>query len=587
MPMRCFSLKLVIPFIAFSFMTERQLEAFTEQEYKKRIYAHLMISDQRSAVEEAEKALLEYPESKPLQLAYIQALSEKGDQTEAMQQWSAASTKFEEEKQNRRMLELLAWGILNKGESSNQLNVRFNAMLGAAFTQDAKAIPILLRQMRNSNALLRSIAVKLATSFGDASLKDEITRLLKEEKVWYVRLDVIQAVGKLHMHEFKDELKEIIGNPRTLVEEKAAAIVSLVSMYDMIEREELLSLVQSDRAGLRQLAAEVITHLNLIQELDLLLPLLRDSSSDVRILALNALALMRIERIGSVRISELVEPNLTNISAEVAITAAYVLLLHDENKGSQYLYPWLKSQNPQWRRLSSAALAASGKYGLKLAIKEFIETEDPYVKVNLALGLIGQRTQVKMACDAIHKTFSREKNTLWMWDSQSNPLFRSLAPSRVKHIEHIPHYPAVVDQLAKLDLLSILSILHYPDAQMAVREFLQTRTWGVTGAAAATLLQEGDEEDLAAVRGLLTDPDEKIRVQAAMILAIIGSDPSAVKVLQEAYSHVDREMKVHILEALAHIGDPNCIPFLLDVLKEPFQVLHVVSASALIQCLYH
>ncbi len=174
-----------------------------------------------------------------------------------------------------------------------------------------------------------------------------------------------------------------------------------------------------------------------------------------------------------------------------------------------------------------------------------------------------------------------------MWDVGGNPLFRSLAPSRVKHIEHIPHYPVVVDQLVRLDLLSVLSIQRYPNTQAAVKEFLLTRTWGVTGAAAATLLQEGDDEGLAAVRELLKDPEEKVRVQAAMILAMVGSDPSAVDVLQEAYGQVDREMKVHILEALAHIGDPRSIPFLAQILKEPFQVLRVVAASALIQCLYH
>jgi HEAT repeat protein len=558
-----------------------------EDEFKKRIYAHLMISDRLSAVEEAEKALREYPQSKALQLAYIQALSEKGDEMEAMAQWVETSIEFEEEKNNRRILEILAWGVLNKGESSAQLNIRLNSMLGAAFTRDAKAIPIILGQLRASNALLRSIAVKLAIAFGDAPLKDEIARLLKEEKVWYVRLEVIQAVGLLRLHELKAELKEIIGNPRTLVEEKASAIVALVSMYDHIEREELLSLVQSDRAGLRQLAVGVITHLNMTEELDLLLPLLRDASSDVRISAMNTLALMRAEKIGLVSVSELLEENLNNTSPEVAITASYVLLLLNEREGSRHLSKWLNSENPEWRRLASAALSVSGKYGLKLALKEFRETTDPYVKINLAIGLLGQRIQVKMACDTIHKVFSQEKNTLWMWDSRSNPLFRSLAPSRVKHIEHIPHYPAVIDQLVRLDLLSILSIVRYPNAQMAVREFLQTRAWGVTGAAAATLLQEGDEEDLAAVRELLSDPDEKIRVQAAMILAIVGSDPSAVKILQEAYPHVDREMKVHILEALAHIGDPSSIPFLLNILKEPFQVLRVVSASALIQCLYH
>jgi HEAT repeat protein len=578
---------LLTALIVFSSMASNVLAMVSEEEYRKRIYAHLMISDRLSAVQEAEKALREYPESKSVQLAYIGALSEKGDETEAMEQWIETAIKFEEEKDNRRMLELLAWGVLNKGESSSQLNIRLNSMIGAAFTRDAKAVPILLGQMRTSNALLRSIAVKLAISFGDAPLKDEIIHMLKTEKVWYVRLDVIRAVGALRLLELKIDLKEIIGNPRTLVEEKAAAIIALVSMYDSIDREELVGLVQSDRAGLRQLAAEVIAHLNMNEELDLLLPLLHDASLDVRISALNALALMRAEKIGSVSVSELLEDNLHNTSPEVAITASYVLLLLNEKEGSRYLSQWLKSENPEWRRLSSGALCSSGKYGLKLILKEFKETKDPYVKINLAMGLIGQRIQVNAACDAIHKVLSQEKNTLWMWDSRNNPLFRSLAPSRVKHIEHIPHYPVVVDQLVKLDLLSVLSILRYPHAQCVVREFLQARGWGVTGAAAATLLQEGDEEDLVAVRELLNDPDEKIRIQAAMILAIVGSDPSAIKILQEAYPQVDREMKVHILEALAHIGDSSSIPFLLNILKEPFQILRVVSASALIQCLYH
>lgn len=571
----------------FSCVTRNVCGEVSEEEYKKRIYAHLMISDRLSAVREAERAIREYPESKNVQLAYIQALSEKGDETEAMEQWVKTAVKFEGEKNNRRMLELLAWSVLNKGESSAQLNIRLNSMIGAAFTRDAKAVPILLGQMRATNALLRSIAVKLATTFGDGPLKDEIARMLKEEKVWYVRLDVIRAVGALRLLELKTDLKEIIGNPRTLVEEKAEAIIAFVSMYDSIDRAELLSLVQSDRAGLRQLAAEVFAHLYVQEDLDLLLPLLRDASSDVRISALNTLALMRVKKIGPVSVCELLEENVHNTSPEVAITAAYALLLLDEKKGSHHLSQWLKSENPEWRRLSSAALSSSGKYGLKLILKEFKETQDPYVKINLAMGLIGQRVQVSAACDTVHKVLSQEKDTLWMWDTRGNPLFRSLAPSRVKHIEHIPHYPAVVDQLVKLDLLSVLSILRYPHAQSVVREFLQARTWGVTGAAAATLLQEGDEEDLAAVRGLLNDLDEKIRVQAAMILAIVGSDASAIKVLQATYPHVDREMKVHILEALAHIGDPSSIPFLLDILKEPFQVLRVVSASALIQCLYH
>ena len=559
----------------------------TEELLKKRIYAHLAIADRVSAVEEGKRALELYPESKGVQLAYIRALSEKGDEMEALSQWHDFLKLFDEEKSNRRILETLAWGVLNKAEESSQLNVRLCGLIGAALTRDARAIPFLLGQLRSSNALLRSLAVKLATSYPDAPIQKEIERLLREEKVWYVRIEVIRAVGALRIEALKGKLTDLISHPQALAEEKAAAMIALVNMYDHIDRDELLALVQSDRAGLRQLAAEIITHLNLKGQLDLLLPLLNDPSSDVRISSLNTLALLRVEKIGTAWVKDLIQENVRAVVPEVAITAAYVLLLLDEKAGSAALEKWLKSGVGEWRRMASAALAVSGKYGLRLCLKEIGRTEDLYVKVNLAKALIGQRVHVKRASQCIYDVFFKEKETLWMWDAERNPLFQSLAPSRMRHTDQIPNYPTVVDQLVRLDLLSILSIVRFEGAQEAVKQFLQMRSWGVTGAAAATLLQEGDEEGLEAVRGLIGDPDENIRVQAALILAIVGSDPSAVKVLQEAYPVLDREMKIHILEALAHIGDPRSIPFLLDILNEPFQVLRVVAASALIQCLYH
>jgi HEAT repeat protein len=553
----------------------------------KRVYDHLRIHDYSSAVEEAKRTLELFPESKALQNAYVRALCAQGNETEAWEEWQKTLSVYAEEASNRQMLEVIAWGVLNKGEVSTQPAIRLNALLGAAFTRDAKAIPLLVEQMRSSHALLRSIAIKLSASYGDAPLLDEIARLLSQEKVWYVRLEAIQAAGQLRMEQIKPELKEIIGNPKTLAEEKVAAILALVSMYESVDREELKQLTHSDRAGLRQLGCEVICHLNLIEHLDLIAPLLQDPSPDVRLSALNTLGLLRIRTLEDQPVLSLIEKNLNDTSPPVAITASYVALLLESKKGEEKLEGWLNSEIAEWRRLASAALSASGKYGVRLALKGLKESRDPYVKVNLALGLIGQRVEVKRACRVIDKVFASEHKTLWMWEEAYNPLFRSLAPSRVSHIDQIPHYPMVVDQMARLELLSVLSIVRYPNAQAAVKGFLQKAAWGVTGSAAATLLQEGDEEGLAAVRELLSDEDEKIRVQAALILASVGSDPTAVKVLQEAYPHVEREMKVHILEALAHVGDPQSIPFLLEILKEPFQILRVVAASALIQCLYH
>lgn len=558
------------------------LQAIADEDVaKKRVYNHLLIRDTLSAVKDGKKALQAFPESKEIQIALIDALCAYGDETEALELWQ----RYFPQSTDRRMIEILAWGVLNKGEASSQLDLQLYALLGAAFTRDAKAIPLLIQQLQNSNALIRTVAIKLCASFGDTPLKMEIARLLKQEKVWYVRLEVIQAVGALHMIELKSELKEIIGNPKTLAEEKAAAIGALAHMYDRIDRGELAMLTKSNRAGLRQLACEVISHMNLYEYLDLILPLLSDGSPDVRVSALNTLGLMRVVQVGGNPIAESIEKMAEDASPEVAITAGYVLLLLSKKSAEPCLERWLSSENAQWRRMASAAISASGVYGNKLALKALKTAQDPYVRANLAIGLIGQRIHVHAACDILYSFLLDRPYQLWMWESALNPLFRSLAPSQVKHIEQIAHYPVVIDQLVRLDLLSMLSIVRYDKAQDAVKEFLKMRAWGVTGAAAATLLQEGDEEGLDAVQALLEDKDQNIRMQAALILTLVGNDLSAARVLREVYPRVDREMKIHILEAIAHVGDPLAIPFLLNILKEPFQLLRFIAASALIQCL--
>lgn len=566
-------------FFAVCFLTTLA-SPLSEEEAVKRIYAHLTIRDGKSAIEEARKNLQIYPDSLPLQQAFLHALCQEGEEIEAIEEWTKIVRRYEDQKTSRSLLETLAWGVLNKGEESLQLNIRLTSLLGAAFTRDVKALPLLLKELTSSNALLRSVAARLAASYGDAPLKDELMRLLKEEKVWYVRLDVIRAIGHLKMSEAKAALKAIIGNSKTLVEEKATAIIAFVSMHDSIELVELNSLLTSNRAGLRQLGCEIITHLELRDYGARIFPLLHDSSPDVRLAALNTLGILNIS-------AKEASPLLHDSSPEVAITAAWYTMLQDIPEGKGVLEKWIGDANLKYKRLASAALAVTGKRGIGLSKELILKSNDPYVKVNLALGLIGQRQEATFACDVLYDVLTSETEEKWMWDEEINPLFRSLAPSRIRHIDQIPHYPMVVNQMVRLDLLSILSMMRYPKALVAVRSFLQNQTWGATGAAAATLLQEGDEDSLELVGELLNDPDEKIRVQAALILALIGSDPKAITVLQEVYPHVDREIKMHILEAIGHVGNEDSIPFLLEIFKEPFQILRVVAASALIQCLYH
>lgn len=552
----------------------------SDEQACQRVHAHLLLSDTASAVREAEKGLTQFPDSKSLLFAYIQALAAKGEEQVLLETWQKSDKLFHDEANSRHYLEMLAWGVLNKAKESPQQGIQINSLIGAALTHDAKALPLIQEALRSSSAMMRIIGVKLATQYGDGPLQEQLEKMVKDEKVWYVRSEVLKAVGTLHMVHLRETLKEIIASPKTLAEEKAGATIALVQMYDGIPREEMQSLVKSPRAGLRQLACEIAAHLDLQEYAPEILSLVKDTSPDVRAEALYTLGLLHIPTS-----LELLQKALKDSSPSVAITAAWLALLQGQKEGSEHIETWLESSQDEWRRLAAAALAVTGSSGSTLASYHLKKNADPYVRATLAMGLIGQRVDVKTACDELYAILQKEKDTLWMWEGRH--LFSHLSPSRLFHIEQIPNYPQVVDQMARLQILSMLCALRYPLAEEAIKGYLKDHSWGITGAAAMTLLQEGQEEALDIIRQLLDEKEERVRVQAALILALMGNDPAAIKVLQESYWTADREMKVHILEAIGHIGDAETIPFLLKVLREPFQTVRVVAASALIQCLHH
>ncbi len=562
------------------------LVASEETALAKRVHAHLLIEDVQTARQEAESALKRFPDSQILTLALLQALCQSGNEIEAFEKWNESACKHEQLLSDRTALETLAWAVIKKGTKSQQQLIKLFSLVGAAITRDASAIVLLQSALTSSSVPLRSVAVMLSAEYGDLPLRQELARLLKEEKVWTVRLEVIKAIGKLQMREQKPLLKEIIAHRKTLVQEKAAAIVALVGMYEGIEKEEWQALTHSNRAGLRELSCQIAQHLDLKEELKDLEPLLSDPSPNVRLSAINTFVLLDVALP-----EDKWEKLCKDHAPEVAITAAYAALVQGHPIGKQLLKEWLLDSDRNWQRLSSAAIGAAGERGADLAeeiltLPAFAHLrQDPYVTTNLALGLIGQRRCSEKACAFLERALKQSQEQLWMWDSSINPLFRTLSPSLVSHTPETPNYPSVVDQLTRLEILSVLCILQYHQALSAMKEFLQSHSWGVTGSAAMTLVTEGDEESIALIRQLLKDPEEKVRIQAALLLALMGSDPEALKTLQEAYPKVEREMKIRILEALANSGDMTTIPFLLSILNEPFQALRVIAASAIIQCL--
>jgi HEAT repeat protein len=558
------------------------LVGLAEDEGMRRVRSHLLIEDSKSALVEAKELAEKYPESVDVSKIFIETLAVNGLEEQALDVWNQLTFNHPDLLYDRHLLEELSWGVLKKGVQSTQYGIRLSSMIGAFLTRDVRAVPILLKMMRDSNAVIRSVAVQMATNYRDAPLKDEIARLMQDEKVWMVRLEVIKAAGALKMKELTPKLQALVQSEKTMIEERQIAIASLLEMYEKISLQELKTLAKSNRAGLRHLACSIAAHFRLEEAQEDIIALIQDTHASVRIAALNTFGLLYKEKVSVNEARKILEPALKDSDAAVAITASWAAFLIDQELGLENMQKWLTDLLPENRRLAAAALAATGSKGATLARETLKNSQDPYVRANVAVGLLGQRMEVSASCDFIYDFLESEKR-MWMIDKKPNPLFEILAPSQVRYNDHIPNYPEAQDQMTRLHLVSLLALVEDPRAVPALKTFLQRKNWGITGVAAATLLHEGDETSLDVVKQLVNDPDPNIKMQACLVLALFGKDESVLRDLQGAYAGACHDKKLHILEALGQIGNSESYSFLGSVLREPFPILRIAAAAALIQ----
>lgn len=552
------------------------------QDSLRRIQAHLLIDDPSSALKEAEELARAHPGEREAKSALIETLAAAGFEEEALDAWNELSLTDTNLLGDRRLLEELAWGVLKKGMNSTQHTVRLSSLIGAYLTHDIRAVPMLVRMLRDSNAIVRSVAVQMAADYSDAPLKAEIERMMSEEKVWMVRLHVIQSAGRMRLKTLKPQLHALVQSEKPMLEERHAAIQALVNISESIELAEIERLASSPRAGLRHLACTLAGHFQIAEAKPIALRLLGDTHPDVRIAALNAVGLFYRHQMSRAELEGALTPRLQENDPTVAITAAWAAMCVDPKLGTEAMQKWLADPLAENRRLAAAALAATGDRGASLAAATLANAKDPYVRANVALGLIGQRMNTKESSDCLYE-FLRTEKRMWMWDNRPNPLFQILSPSQVRYIDQIPNYPEAIDQMTRLQLASILAMVNDPRALDAIKNFLEKKKWGITGVAAATLLQEGDDSALGLVRELLNDSNPHIRLQACLVLAMYGKDETVLTQLQSAYAGADFELKLHILEALGNVGSQESFAFLVGVLREPFPLLRVAAASALIQ----
>lgn len=576
-----FFLKIIFSFFFLFLLNPSYLFAQASFEHSiRRIQSHLIINDLVSARQEAEEALNFYPQESELKKCYIRVLAQLQDEKGMMCAWKNYAFTFPEKAFCHLLIEEMAWSVLCKASRSPSVAMRAVALLAAYYSEQTQSVSILMQGLQDCNYAVREVAVKLASHYRDHLLIEEIKRLFKEEKVWAVRKNVIAAIGEMQIKEKQGELENLISSFQTPAEEKILAIHSLLELTDQINSSEIKHLVSSSRFGLRQLACHFIAYFQSLKDVDQLIILTQDSNPSVRASAFQAIGQLHPQNLKE-NVLQLVFQGTKETNPVVAISAAWLYTLYMPKEGEQIFSHFLAHSQAKTRILAAAALASTGFYGAQAALYHMRHHQDPYVRLNLALGLIKQQMAETEALEVLNSLFFLEKD---LWVEQREGIFKSFISNRL-YFSCSSSHSEIQNHQIRLEILNLLAMHKYPKVEETIRQFLLERSWGTAALAATSLLMEGEPQAVEIIQKLLKDAHPTVRLQAALILSLWSREESAIDALEKSYQISSKEDKAKILEGIGRIGSMQSLPFLMAALEEPSQTLRVIAAFALIQCL--
>ncbi len=380
--------------------------SLSEKDYIRKIESHLYLQQPEKAASLCEEALHYFPSSSPIYEGYLSALSFIGEEEKILHVWEAYIEREVKAKENRKALQNLAWGILQDARLSHFLGVQSMALLGMAAAQDGRAISPIIEALQSPNAFLRSLAIYAASHFKDHPIATALLQRLKEEKLWYIRLQLIETLGRMQLYAAREELQNILTRKDSTTEEKATTILALVQMYDRVSTKELEYLIASPYSGLRQLAAQLVLYFKKESFLPFLEKLLHDPHPEVRSYALYTFSLLSYKIEG-----KLIHALMQDSVALVSITASWYALRQGEMEGGEKLVEWISSRDTQIANIAAAALTQTGSTSLLFLTKLLQDPKitDPCLLLNLARGLIYYRTNLQEAGNVIYKQLEKQK----------------------------------------------------------------------------------------------------------------------------------------------------------------------------------
>ncbi|PCI78280.1 hypothetical protein COB21_01245 [Candidatus Aerophobetes bacterium] len=553
------------------------------QEKLEFIQSHMIMKDFETALHWCKEGLKEDGENLQLKKMHVKILANMHLDFEALQCWK--SYFLNQETMDYDLIETLGWSVLNACSKKNNPQLHATLLSGAFAADDVRAVKMLAEHLDSPNSFIRVMALQLSSRYRDEMIIEKIQEMVTREKVWFVRLEAIKALGMLQAGGSRLFLRKIITNDRALDEEKQAAAIAVVGSYGLISKHELASFLCSKRAGLRALGCNIIGFLDKQDSGAELYSLLKDPSPQVRLAALSNLYLIGICSLSSENAQQLATI-CDDGNPYVSVLASWVFAPYFMAKSVSKLRSWMQSSRKDVKCMAAYFLAKIGKKAQKEIVLTLKNSMDPFVRLNMALGMLGSEVDNALALEEI-AFFLKNNQKKIMHFTPSFSLCSLVLPSKVRHTPQVPRYPNMVDNMARLDLLKILASLQYAGATESIREFLKNHQLGVSFTAANLLIGMEGQKALEIIKKFLDDEDVDLRLQAAIVLCANGDSDKALPVLEKLFYQVDRNRQIGILQAIASVGCKKSISFLLTLLDEPYAIIRLLASAAMIQCAYH
>jgi HEAT repeat protein len=562
-------------------MIPSALYAYGDEAWR-RIEYHLIIDDTITAEAEARRNVVLFPSDIEAYRLHLRTLAALHDDYALMSTWKKYHALFPMLREDFEIIEELSWSFLLSGATTSSSVAARYALIGAALTRDARALPLLHHSLHHSDAHIRYTALSVAPLLSGGTLFEEIYAMLPLEEVWYVRHEALRCLAALPHHMSQQKLHALLSSQRCSHEEQSIIIAALISDESLFSEEDLKTYLSHSEETMRILACEYCGYHNISS--DLVVEALDDTSPRVRCAAIKALTISHQGYTYEETLQHALKASADN-DETVSLLGARLLVILGAEEGEDVFLRRLSASRPLSRYHAAAVLASAGKNGIPLLTKLAEDYNDIYIRINAAFGLIGYDESRDLALEAI-ALFLQDTSTPTSWYSPPSSFVSVITPYH-SHPSSPPP-PSSMAYATRLDIINALALFGHEKATALLCDVIEKAPWAVLSEAIALTIREGEAPLRENTKKYLTSTAPlEARVHAACAIALLCQDTTILPFLYASYPSVSQETQIAILEVLGRLGNKEALPFLAEAMLSPFRSMRSVAASAFITCKQH